>query len=275
MVKGGSPYVRYALAKATRKGEDCIVGCPTQLWPAGAWRATPGPRTYGLYAVIDGHNGAAAAEFTAAALPDRFALELRRALAELDGAREDAVQAALGATFLGLDAEFGARGELSGATLTVCVIAGWHVSVANIGDSRAILDAGGNEVRRPRAASRSSRRLRRANPERSLCARPRPRRRAHTSLACRRACTTRVVPRAAVRPTARAIHAPCFAFSCLQIMQLTYDFRLEDSPEERARITAAGAILRRLAESGRGPCEAHEVRARVSLSTASLLLRVR
>ena len=43
-------------------------------------------------------------------------------------------------------------------------------------------------------------------------------------------------------------------------MQLTYDFRLEDSPEERARITASGAILRRLAESGRGPCEAHEVR---------------
>jgi serine/threonine protein phosphatase PrpC len=152
---GASPYVRYALAKATRKGEDCVVGCPTQPWPTGAWRATPGPRTYGLYAVIDGHNGAAAAEFTAAALPDRFALELRRALAELDGAREDAVQAALGATFLGLDADFGARGELSGATLTVCVVAGWNVSVANIGDSRAILDAGGNEARRPRAALRS------------------------------------------------------------------------------------------------------------------------
>jgi serine/threonine protein phosphatase PrpC len=144
---GASPYVRYALAKATRKGEDCVVGCPTQPWPTGAWRATPGPRTYGLYAVIDGHNGAAAAEFTAAALPDRFAIELRRALAELDGAREDAVQAALGATFLGLDADFGARGELSGATLTVCVVAGWNVSVANIGDSRAILDAGGNEAR--------------------------------------------------------------------------------------------------------------------------------
>lgn len=43
-------------------------------------------------------------------------------------------------------------------------------------------------------------------------------------------------------------------------MQLTYDFRLEDSAEERARIVAAGAVLRRLAESGRGPCEAHEVR---------------
>ena len=175
---GGSPYIRYALAKATRKGEDCIVGCPTQLWPSGAWRATPGPRTYGLYAVIDGHNGAAAAEFTAAALPDRFALELRRALAELDGAREDAVQAALGATFLGLDAEFGARGELSGATLTVCVIAGWHVSVANIGDSRAILDAGGNEARRSRAASRSGGRLAeptprgRTAPGNGLAARP-------------------------------------------------------------------------------------------------------
>jgi hypothetical protein len=60
-------------------------------------------------------------------------------------------------------------------------------------------------------------------------------------------------------------------------MQLTYDFRLEDSAEERARIVAAGAILRRLAESGRGPCEAHEVRciprdlAGVALSSLTLL----
>jgi serine/threonine protein phosphatase PrpC len=182
---GASPYVRYALAKATRKGEDCVVGCPTQPWPTGAWRATPGPRTYGLYAVIDGHNGAAAAEFTAAALPDRFALELRRALAELDGARDDAVQAALGATFLGLDADFGARGELSGATLTVCVVAGWNLSVANIGDSRAILDAGGNEARRPRAALRSRRARETAFTREVALGRLRPRERAHFGLPAR------------------------------------------------------------------------------------------
>ena len=53
-------------------------------------------------------------------------------------------------------------------------------------------------------------------------------------------------------------------------MQLTYDFRLEDSAEERARIVAAGAVLRRLAESGRGPCEAHEVRCIVAGSVPSV-----
>jgi serine/threonine protein phosphatase PrpC len=145
-----SPYVRYALAKAVKKGEDFCCGLPTQAWPTGAWRDTPGPRTYGLYAVIDGHNGAAAAEFTAAALPGRFATELSRALVSHDGHREDAVQTALGATFLALDADFSARGVLSGATCTVVVQLGWHISIANIGDSRAILDAGGQEVRRAR-----------------------------------------------------------------------------------------------------------------------------
>ena len=147
-----SPYVRYALAKAVKKGEDLVIGLPVQIWPSGPWRPTPGPRTYGLYAVIDGHNGVAAADFTAAELPDRFASELVQALTANDGCREDAVQAALGATFLALDAEFCARGVLSGATCTVMVQMGWHVPVANIGDSRAILDAGGSEVRRLRAA---------------------------------------------------------------------------------------------------------------------------
>ena len=153
---GPSPYIRYALAKAVRKGEDTVVALPTQPWPQGAWRHTPGPRTYGLYAVIDGHNGAAAAEFTAAALPGRFAEELRRALGAADGAREEAIRAALGASFLALDEEFGSRGVLSGATCTVVVQLGWHLSVANIGDSRAILDAGNNEARcaRSRRAAR-------------------------------------------------------------------------------------------------------------------------
>jgi hypothetical protein len=147
MPPASSPYVRYALAKAVKKGEDLVCGLPTLPWPTGPWRPTAGPRTYGLYAVIDGHNGVAAAEYTAAELPTRFADELVKALTAHDGCREDAVQAALGATFLALDAEFCARGVLSGATCTVMVQMGWHVTVANIGDSRAILDAGGSEVR--------------------------------------------------------------------------------------------------------------------------------
>jgi hypothetical protein len=43
------------------------------------------------------------------------------------------------------------------------------------------------------------------------------------------------------------------------VLQLTYDFRLEDSPAERARVVAAGATLRRLAATGAGPCGPDEV----------------
>ena len=43
------------------------------------------------------------------------------------------------------------------------------------------------------------------------------------------------------------------------MLQLTYDFRLEDSPAERARVVAAGATLRRLAATGAGPCGPDEV----------------
>jgi len=97
--------------------------------------------------------------------------------------RTDAVAAALGATFIALDREFCERCLLSGCTCTVVALVGWTLSVANIGDSRAVLDTGGREV-----------------------------------------------------------------------LPLTYDFRLEDSPSERARIVASGAILRRLALNGSGPC---------------------
>ena len=45
-----------------------------------------------------------------------------------------------------------------------------------------------------------------------------------------------------------------------QVTQLTYDFRVEDSDPERVRVTAAGGVLRRLAEHGRGPCGEDEAR---------------
>ena len=142
------PYVRYAVAKAVKKGEDCSLCLPTQQWPVGHTGGAGGapPRTYGLYAVIDGHNGPAAAEFTTARLPGMFSVELSRALKVYDGARDESVAAALGATFLGLDQQFCKQAQLSGCTCTVAVLVGWTLSVANIGDSRAILDTGATEV---------------------------------------------------------------------------------------------------------------------------------
>ena len=149
------PFVRYSVSKAVKKGEDFSVCLPTQPWPnssssgAGGAAAVEAPKTYGLYAVMDGHNGCAAAEFTAARLPGVFATELSRALVVYGGAVDDAVAAALGATFIALDREFCERCLLSGCTCTVVALVGWTLSVANIGDSRAVLDTGGREVRAP------------------------------------------------------------------------------------------------------------------------------
>jgi Protein phosphatase 2C len=149
------PFVRYSVSKAVMKGEDFSICLPTQPWPnssssgAGGAAAVEAPKTYGLYAVMDGHNGVAAAEFTAARLPGVFATELSRALVVYGGAVDDAVAAALGATFIALDREFCERCMLSGCTCTVVALVGWTLSVANIGDSRAVLDTGGREVRAP------------------------------------------------------------------------------------------------------------------------------
>ena len=59
-------------------------------------------------------------------------------------------------------------------------------------------------------------------------------------------------------PLARPPYTPCLRLPT-QVLQLTYDFRLEDSPTERARVVAAGATLRRLAATGAGPCGPDEV----------------
>jgi len=267
------PYVRFALAKAVKKGEDYHVSYPTCAWPeAGGFRKTPGPRTYGLYAVVDGHNGAFAAEFTANQLPSVFAAELLRALTVYDGQRDEAVAAALGATFLALDAAFAGLKQISGATLTVVIQLGWTVSVANIGDSRAILDTGHAEVRAAEPLTRRAVRVElrglkgaHFNPTHARCC---------TAPPCSY-CTCSppaVTPRAfacarAVARGARWAVELCTALPLsltltrrAQILQLTFDFRLEDSADERARVLAGGGVLRRLAENGHGPCRPNEAR---------------
>ena len=52
------------------------------------------------------------------------------------------VQAALAATFHDLQASWAARGKLGGATCTVAVLCGRLLTVANVGDSLALLDTG-------------------------------------------------------------------------------------------------------------------------------------
>ena len=50
------------------------------------------------------------------------------------------VRAALAKTFETLNADFSARGELAGCTMTAALITGGLLTVANVGDSDAVLD---------------------------------------------------------------------------------------------------------------------------------------
>jgi len=97
--------------------------------------------------VCDGHSGVEAANFVASnfhrllspklpaklpnfALPkevDAFAEQIRKALCE---------------TFVRLDNEWTNVGHLSGTTVTVVLCVGWLLTIANVGDSAAVLDTG-------------------------------------------------------------------------------------------------------------------------------------
>ena len=118
-----------------------------------------------------GHNGRAAAEFSAASMPDLFHSELDAALRIKTVEQNEAVHIALTkgaaniaekwllplsltpvlrflrAAFLETDRKFIRASPFSGCTCTVLIQVGWHLTVACVGDSRAVADDG-SKVRR-------------------------------------------------------------------------------------------------------------------------------
>ncbi|WOK93017.1 putative protein phosphatase 2C 3 [Canna indica] len=139
MEKMERPRVRYGCAAQSKKGEDYF------LIRTNCQRVPGSPSSsFSVFAVLDGHNGNAAAIYTR----DNLLNHVMSAIPEgLD--REEWLQAlprALVAGFVKTDKEFQRKGQTSGTTATFVVIDGWTVTVASVGDSRCILDAQGGLV---------------------------------------------------------------------------------------------------------------------------------
>jgi serine/threonine protein phosphatase PrpC len=103
---------------------------------------------YSLFAVFDGHNGAHAARLCGEAvlpvLESRLPLGCPPPRAHPGyPAWADAVLRALVETVVELNRLFAERGVHAGATATVVLVHGALVSCANVGDSRACVDTGG------------------------------------------------------------------------------------------------------------------------------------
>lgn len=133
------PTVRYGCAAQSRKGEDYfLMKTDCQRIPGNS------SSTFSVFAILDGHNGNAAAIFTRENLLNHVLGAMPRGLG-----REEWLQAlprALVAGFVKTDKEFQSRGETSGTTATFVIVDGWTVTAASVGDSRCILDTQGGAV---------------------------------------------------------------------------------------------------------------------------------
>lgn len=133
------PTVRYGCAAQSRKGEDYfLMKTDCQRIPGNS------SSTFAVFAILDGHNGNAAAIFTRENLLNHVLGAMPRGLG-----REEWLQAlprALVAGFVKTDKEFQSRGETSGTTATFVIVDGWTVTAASVGDSRCILDTQGGAV---------------------------------------------------------------------------------------------------------------------------------
>ncbi|KAK9848030.1 hypothetical protein WJX84_004477 [Apatococcus fuscideae] len=103
---------------------------------------------YGLFCVFDGHNGAGAAQFAvneiAKAVQER--LPHGHPPPESDRARHrrwrEQLQTALAAAMVDVDNQFACLGQTAGCTATVLLQYHWLITVASVGDSRALIDSG-------------------------------------------------------------------------------------------------------------------------------------
>lgn len=133
------PYVRFVCGQRELKGED--VAFAHENWELGScsWK---------VFCVCDGHGGAGAAEFVESNLLNVLGMHLPRTEPPQWSSDEGKIWAkqvseALTTSFIALDEEFAALGCGSGTTISVALLSGWLLSVANIGDSEVFIDIGG------------------------------------------------------------------------------------------------------------------------------------
>jgi len=103
--------------------------------------------TYSLFCVFDGHNGAAAAKFAANRVLPMLEERLPKGPVPpldhpLSPAFRELIQCAVVETTIQLNREYAARGIMAGCTSTVVLVVDRLVTCVNLGDSRATIDNG-------------------------------------------------------------------------------------------------------------------------------------
>lgn len=140
---GGPPFLNFSVGQATLKGEDvCFAHQPAQLPGADA-----GTLPWSMFAICDGHQGSAAAQFVQSRLWPLVQKRLPGSFPSLwEGAEllifAEKVRSALIEAMDEVDTEWYNEERPSGTTATVALVSGWLLSVANVGDTCAILHTG-------------------------------------------------------------------------------------------------------------------------------------
>ncbi|KAK9804224.1 hypothetical protein WJX72_002010 [[Myrmecia] bisecta] len=181
------PFLKFAQSQSSLKHEDVILVLPNNVFPnpklpgqgptatvrevagvaidlasdlvtAKQQQATEvncgqvdihvGSTVYGLFCILDGHNGVTAANHVANSLQEVLTARLPAGEPPLESDGElyrswrGHLQKALVGALSDLHLSFACLGLAAGCTATIILQCGWLVTVANLGDSRAVLDTG-------------------------------------------------------------------------------------------------------------------------------------
>ncbi|GLC33563.1 hypothetical protein PLESTB_000088500 [Pleodorina starrii] len=133
-----APHSCHSTASRVVKGEDVLYIHPLAI-------ATQ-PQSM-LYMVCDGHSGSEAANYVAANFVRILNSYLPAKAPNMANVKEveafaEVIRQAVVETFVRLDNDWIAVGHMSGTTVTAAILVGYLLTVANLGDSSAVLDTG-------------------------------------------------------------------------------------------------------------------------------------
>ncbi|KAF6144031.1 hypothetical protein GIB67_017639 [Kingdonia uniflora] len=133
------PEIIHGQAGHSKKGEDfTLLKTECQRVPGD------GTTTFSVFALFDGHNGAAAAIYTRENLLNNIVGAIPSDLSRDEWLA--ALPRALVAGFVKTDKDFQEKAQTSGTTVTFAIVDGWVITVASVGDSRCVLESAEGSV---------------------------------------------------------------------------------------------------------------------------------
>lgn len=132
------PIVMFAHEQRMLKSEDVLLVDHSPPRPGSC---------HSLFMVLDGHGGVGAAQHMAQTLPLALERTLPQELPDWENAAEVAdfsekIRRGISSAVVLADNRWTATAQLAGTTMTLVVVSGWLVTVANTGDSSAVIDTG-------------------------------------------------------------------------------------------------------------------------------------